>query len=437
VFAPAAEAPVLRAVRATHPPAVDGRLEDSAWAAAPVARGFRQADPHQGRGAEQDTEVRIVFDDEFLYVGAFARDSAGAAGMRVPDLRREWDYGQNDLFGIVLDAFGGAGNSMAFQVNPLGAQRDLQVFDGSVMDLEWDGPWQGRTAVSDSGWTAELAIPWSTLRYPARGADWRINFVRRVRRTNELSGWSPWPRTFTPYDMRYAGRLEGVDAPSPPRNLRVQPYATARTGSARLGDDRDAQVGADLKWAPVPNAVVDLTLNPDFGQAEVDRQVVNLSRFSVFFPERRQFFLENASLFRIGFGSLGEPFFSRRAGLDAQGRPVPIPAGARVTARIGRASAGGMLVRQDAAHGAPGATLGVVRGLRTLGTDNRVGFMVVARGDDGTDTAAAALNVVGAVDAYVRPTRASYVRALASASGTRGEGGEGSSAFVHVADDPT
>jgi len=395
---PARARPSYAATRASSAPRVDGRLDDAAWAAATVASGFRTVEPTEGDPTRFPTEVRVLYDDDALYVGAFMRDSLGARGVRVQDLRRKFDYFQNDLFGVSLDALHDGRTVAAFQVTPYGAQRELQVFDDAFYNREWEAVWRVRTQVTDSGWTAELMIPWSSLRYRADGAPWGLNFYRIARRANETSAWAPWPRAYTAYRVPYFGKLEGLRPPPPSREVRIRPYALARadargaagdpaTGASAITSARTmvGQVGGEVTWSPASNAVVDLTANTDFAQAEVDRQVVNTTRFSVFFPERRQFFLEGGTLFDVGPDAMAvKPFFSRRIGLDAAGTPIPIQAGARYVRRDATGGDGLLVMRQEAAP--PGAaeplgaaTFGVGRLSRNVGATGRLGALVAGR----------------------------------------------------------
>jgi Domain of unknown function (DUF5916)/Carbohydrate family 9 binding domain-like len=440
VFPPPAQPPTIEARRATGPIVVDGRLDDAAWAAAMPANGFRQSEPRQGATAVFATTVRVLFDDAFIYIGALLHDTAGRKGVRVPDLRRDFGDTDADLFGVMFDTFRDGRTAVAFATNPYGAQRDLQSFDdqGRLLDVNWDAMWRVRTTVTDSGWTAEMAIPWSTLRYPAGAADWGINFVRVARRANELSGWSPWPRAYSGLRMRYAGRIRGLEPPPPATNLRVQPYgllrAERREAGATATDRTKPDVGGDLKWAMTPNSVLDATVNTDFAQAEADIQQVNLGRFSLFFPEKRQFFLENGSLLTIGGGGFGgEPFFSRRIGLDDAGLPVAIDAGLRLTNRSAGRSAGLLGVRQRGTAGEPASTFGVGRYVQNFGAENRIGAMVVSRIDDGSRSVARSTNTVAVLDGFVRPTRSSYVRAMVARSFTDGPGGDGVHVYAHAA----
>ncbi len=429
-FPPPELPPVLTASRAAGPIVVDGRLDEADWVRAAVAADFVQAEPRQGEPATEPTEVRVLFNDRFLYIGVVCRDSRGEADLRVRDLRRDFDDTTDDYFGVAVDAVRDGRSAMVFRVNPRGALRDQQTVDGGLADVDFDAVWIARTIRNERGWTAEIAIPWQTLRYGTGDHEWNINFHRMTRRLNELTGWSPWPRVMEPFRMDYAGRLIGIDPPPPGRNLRLQPYAVGdasrRDAGVGLDTTRSASVGADLKWAVTSNSVLDLTVNPDFGQTDVYRQIVNLTRFSVFFPERRQSFLENRGIFFTGNGSRFEPFFSRRIGLDEAGQPIAIRAGARLTSRSADHAFGAMAVSQDG-DGA-GTEFGVVRYVRNFGDQNRLGGLVVARHDhDG------ATNVVGGVDGFWRPSSTSFVRGTLTASTTSGEGGEGLGGYIWAA----
>jgi hypothetical protein len=422
----------IAAIRAVGPIRVDGGLDEADWARAPLADGFVQAEPRQGEPATEPTEVRVLFDDRYLYFGVVCIDSRGDGDLRVRDLRRDFDDTTDDFFGVAIDGVRDGRSAVVFRVNPRGALRDQQTVDGGLADVEFDAVWFARTARTDRGWTAEMAIPWETLRYRAGADRWNINFQRMSRGKNESSGWAPWPRVMPPFRMDYAGVLTGLEPPPPGRNLRIQPYVvgdatradTASSGSTRLG----AEIGSDLKWAPTTNSVVDLTVNPDFGQTDVDRQVVNLTRFSVFFPERRQFFLENRGIFFTGNGARFEPFFSRRIGLDDAGERLPIQGGARLSARSAGHAFGALAVSQGGST--TGSEFGVVRYVRNFSGQNRVGGLLTARYDDGGTT-----NVVGGIDGFWRPTATSFVRGTLTGSTTNGAGGEGVGGYIWAAND--
>lgn len=431
-FPPPAVPIELRASRADVSPVIDGRVDDPVWARAAVASAFVQAEPQQGELASEPTEVRVVFDDRYLYIGVVCTDADGAGDLRVRDLRRDFDETTDDFFGVAIDGVQDGRSAMVFRVNPRGALRDQQTVDGGLADVDFDAVWVARTQRTERGWTAELAIPWSTLRYRADGDTWNVNFQRLHRRKNESSGWSPWPRVMQPFRMDYAGRLTGLEPPPPSRNLRLQPYVLGDVSRADVAngrrEDERADLGTDLKWAMTTNSVLDLTINPDFGQTDVDRQVVNLTRFSVFFPERRQFFLENRGVFFTGNGGRFEPFFSRRIGLDAAGEPLPIRAGVRLTMR----SAGHAFGALAASQGGNGteSEFGVVRYVKNFAGQNRLGGIVAARHDRGGES-----NVVAGVDGFWRMSSTAFVRGTVTQSATSGSGGEGVGGYVWIAND--
>jgi hypothetical protein len=431
VFPPPVDPPRLSALRARTPIQVDGALDEADWNAAPAARSFVQAEPVQGSPATEDTQVRVIFDERHLYVGVVCLDSLGAIDLRVRDLRRDFDETTDDFFGVTIDGVRDGRSALVFRVNPLGALRDQQTVDGGLVDVDFDAVWTARTARTARGWTAEIAIPWETLRYRPGATEWGINFQRVTRRLNESSGWSPWPRVVQPYRMDYAGLLTGVEPPPPSRNLRLLPYAVGErqrpNGSSAVWE---GNVGADVKWAMSPSAVLDVTVNPDFGQADVDRQVVNLTRFSPFFPERRQFFLENRALFFSGNGTRFEPFFSRRIGLDDDGEPIPITAGGRFSIRSRAGAFGALAVSQRGDDPATESQFGVLRYVANFGAQNRLGGLVTTRMDGDGRT-----NVVGGVDGFWRPTATAFVRGTLNGSSTSGSGGQGLGGFIWVANE--
>ena len=434
---PAPDVPLtIRAARVQGTVHLDGDLSETDWQRVVPARGFRQTEPQQGNPATFDTEVRILYDDKNLYIGAICHDTTGTPGVRVPDLRRDFNYFQNDLFGISLDPFRDGRNAVVFQTNPYGGQRDIQVIDGSVYNRDWDAVWDVRTTVTDQGWVVEMVIPWFTLRYPEVTAttQWGINFVRNIRRRNEVTGWSLWPRVYSPYRMDYAGVLEGIQPPPPSTNLRVQPYLVMRNDRTGTRDDLfdgiEPEVGGDLKWSVTPSTVLDLTVNTDFAQVDADRQVINLSRFSVFFPEKRAFFLENANLFHAGSSEAAIPFFSRRIGLDNAGQPIPIDGGLRLISRTSQRTFGGLVVRQRGNNRTPTSHVAVGRFIQNVGSTNRIGALATVRHDEGLANAPSVLNVVGTVDGHFRFTQTLALQWMASGSLTQHEDGDGFSTYA-------
>jgi len=406
----------LVARRTAQPIRIDGRLDEPAWRLAPVASDFAQVRQDYVPTTRFPSEVRILFDDEQLYVGAFNRDSAGLSSLRMQDLRRDFEASESDVFGITVGSLGDGRTAFQFQTSPLGSQADVQAFDGGDQsNFNWDALWRVRTTRSDSGWFAEFAIPWRSMRYVAGLSSWDLNLVRNTRRALQWSAWSPYPRQFSSWRLTYAGTLDSLAPPPPRANIRVRPYVlgqSTRDNGPGAFSGSTGDVGGEIIWAPTASSLLEATVNTDFAQADVDRQVVNLTRFSVFFPEQRKFFLENSDLLNAG-GLSGryvmQPFFTRRIGLSDAGAPIPIQGGARYAYRTGRTTAGAMVMQQAAAVGSPSALFGVARGSQFFGRSTRIGATAAVRRDGGDDTADPAsttrprsTNVVTAVDAITR-----------------------------------
>lgn len=411
IFPPIQPPKQIRAYKISERISIDGKLTEAQWKDADSVANFFQVQPLQGERANPDTQVKVLFDDRFLYIAAFNYDSLGKKAIRVPDLSRDFQFFTNDIFGVSLDPFMDKRNASVFQTNPYAAQRDLLAFDDQLFDRDWDALWRVRTHRTNIGWSTEMAIPWKTLRYPKDSTTWGINFLRIARRLNQSSSWNPYPRATNNYRMAYAGKVTGLKPPPPAANIRVNPYflydvASQQRNSEEISSRNEPKLGGEVKWAVNPNSVLDLTFNTDFAQADVDRQVNNLTRFSVFFPERRQFFLENASLFSVsqteGIAQVIQPFFSRSIGLDANGNPIPIDAGARFVSRTQNRNYGGLLVRQRSNAVSQAATFVIGRYSKNFGKENHFGGMVTSKTSDATANAPSTQNFTYTSDAYFR-----------------------------------
>ena len=362
------------------------------------------------------TEVKFLYDDKYLYIGAWCWDSTGTQGIRVQDLRRDFDWGENDIFGVALDPQNLKQYAQCFQTTPYGNQRDFQNFGGNNFDSGWNTLWKVRTQRNAQGYTVEFAIPFKTLRYDrsqdGKPVEWGVTMVRYARRDIEVSSFPAIPQSFTTYRMTYAAKLTGIEVPPPSANIRIEPYTLFQFDEINDGDSRTSdgafKLGGDLKWAINPNTVLDLTINTDFAQADVDRAVNNLERFNIFFPERRQFFLENSGIWSGGRQQSIRPFFSRKIGLqgDFNAEPAPIDVGTRFTQRTDKHAIAGLLVRQRATDGSPAANFGVARYLRNYGRENNVGVMVTHRYDEGSEELGSASNnnTTITIDGQIRPT---------------------------------
>ena len=277
----------MTAVRLTRSIELDGDLGDEAWASAPPAIDFIQADPLEGQPATETTEVRVLFDDEYLYIGARCLD-ADPSGIVINEIRKDFGGRDQDTFEVLLDTFGDRRNGFVFATNAEGAKADTQIAnEGRDVNINWDAVWWVAARKTAEGWSAEFRIPFKTLRFQGgESRTWGINFARRVRRKNEVSYWSPVSRAYSIYRASAGGDLGGLPALRPGRNLRVKPFVLGR-GVRGVGEsdfDRDAKAGIDVKMGVTPSLTLDVTVNPDFAQAEADEQQVNLTQFSLFYP---------------------------------------------------------------------------------------------------------------------------------------------------------
>ncbi len=310
---------------------IDGELTEQIWSRVEVMQQFWLQAPVDNKRAEVKTEVRMTYDRENLYVAAVCYDNPPYV---IQTLKRD-NFGESDAFAIVLDPVGKKTNGYGFGVNVQGAQTEaLIVPNGS--DDSWDNKWSVSTHQYEDRWTVEMAIPFKSMRFDKDNKVWGVNFTRIEPGSNEVHVWHPVPRQFEFSDLGYYGTMIWEEPPETPgSNISLIPYSTLRSIKSE-GQDQDAEIdfGGDAKIGLTSSMNLDLTINPDFSQVEVDRQVTNLTRFNIFFPERRQFFIENADIFG-GFGQgANQPFYSRRIGLDPTGRTVPILYGARATGNI-------------------------------------------------------------------------------------------------------
>ena len=401
------QAPRARASEIATPPVIDGRLDDEAWSGLAPLDGFTQREPTEGQPVSQPTEVRVGYDGAALYIGAWLFDD-DPAGIVTGQTLRDASLDDSDAFVVVLDTYLDRQNALVFGTTPAGIEYDGQVTGEGVgggrgggrqqrgsaggFNLNWDASWEVATSRDDRGWYAEMRIPFSTLRYGAGGPqDWGLNVERKIRRNSEQSMWAPLPRQFGVYRVSLAGTL-ALEAPAR-RTVSISPYALMDGfrdyGVPSPETEFGRQIGGDAKIGLNQSLTLDLTVNTDFAQAEVDDQQVNLTRFSLFFPEKRAFFLENAGTFAVGASRSAELFFSRRIGLQG-GREVPITAGARMTGKVGAFQVGMLNIQTEEAFHfdddagvseriAPANNFGVLRAYREFGNRSQLGAIFVSR----------------------------------------------------------
>ena len=319
---------------------LDGQLNEKAWQNADMVSDFWMSFPVDGERAELKTEVRMTYDESFLYVSAVCHDPNGVI---IQTLKRDVDFWRGDGFAVLLDPINEKTNGFVFGVNPFGVQMEALIGANTGvrggrpqgMNQEWDNKWYSRASIQSDRWIVEFAIPFKTLRYDETKTEWGINFLRSEMGDNSYQTWSPVPIQFRAVDLTYTGKLNWDKAPKKTNsNVAVIPYITG--GMSQDFEDENTtegtfNVGVDAKIAVTSSLNLDVTINPDFSQVEVDEQVTNLTRFNIRLPERRLFFLENKDVFEdFGNGS-ARPFFSRRVGLDEDGNTIPILYGLRLS----------------------------------------------------------------------------------------------------------
>lgn len=400
---PASSQPTTQALTAgrleqhEEAPVIDGRVTDPIWQKVPPYTTFTQTDPIEGAPASERTEVRFMIGKGHVYIGIVCYDS-DPSRIIVSQAKRDASLNDTDSVIVVLDTFNDNQNAFVFGTNPLGIEYDGQVaregqtsgisFQGgatgtqrggiSAFNPNWDGDWTVKSQITERGWETEMAIPFKTLRYAA-GANrtWGFNVLRNIRHKNEQVYLSAIPRGFDIYRVSLAAKITGLDLPAR-RDIKAIPYVLGSVNkdfTRASGKVDDAgKVGFDIKWGIRPNLTFDGTVNTDFAQVEADEEQVNLTRFDLFYPEKRPFFLENASTFQFGQPQSIDLFFTRRIGLSATGVPIDIIAGGRLSGKIGRWNVGVLNIQTDEAYDASGRVLtGPANNFSTVRLQREVG----------------------------------------------------------------
>jgi hypothetical protein len=366
--------------------ALDGRLDEDVWMRAVPATNFMQRDPDNGQPATEQTEVRFVYDADKLYMGVTLFDSE-------PDkliyyqMGRDGNLPADDKLQWAIDTFLDGRTAYWWEMNPLGSMADALRGANNTSNRQWDGIWDGRAARGDLGWTIEMEVPFRTMNFNPNSEAWGVNFQRTVARKNEVSLWMGWPRNQGLNRMSNAGLLTGIRDVSQGMGLDVKPYLVATSesfpGRTNAADRTRAQVGGDLFYNITPSLRSNLTINTDFAQAEVDARQLNLTRFSLLFPEKRDFFLDGALFF--DFASAGGdaliPFFSRRIGLNEQSTPQRINFGGKLTGQAGAYDVGVLQVQtgEEDDTGTFGEDFTVVRVKRRMLRESYVGALYTLR----------------------------------------------------------
>ena len=377
---------VACAVRVSTPPVIDGQLNDATWAHAMPINGFTQRVPKEGAPSSEKTEVRILYDDDNLYIGARCFDREADRLWSKGMIRDDLALG-DDAVAVLLDPYHDHRGGYIFAISLNGGKTDGQLLGQSRREgynIDWDGYWWGKSSWDETGWSAEFAIPFKTLRYkPQHYAVWSMIIRRHINRKNEETYWPSLDLSSTIYRPADAGHLVGLESVDPGVNVEVKPYVLAgirHDGQQQLnGVDGTFDVGIDMRYGITSGLNLLMSLNTDFAQVEVDEEQINLTRNKLFFPEKRDFFLDGAREFDFGVAREAQVFFSRRIGLSDGGEPIPLVYGLKLTGKIGSYSIGALNTRTQKTEEDPADTSSVLRLRRDIFTNSKIGLILTDR----------------------------------------------------------
>ena len=373
--------PSVTALRVEQPPVIDGVLDEATWQAAPVAGDFVQQDPDDGEPITERTEFRVLYDEKALYIGVWCYDSEPDGIIARSMTRDDYPYEDDHIY-IAIDSFLDYRNGYAFATNPNGCRWDGLIINNSYTGGSWDAIWKCKSRITGEGWFSEIAIPFNSISFDPGKNTWGLNISRNIRRKNETGRWHNPPRQLWTSSVSDAGEIRGLNDLRQVSKWEFLPYGI---GKYRYNHDLDdgsslGDFGGDISYRLAPNLSASLSVNTDFAETEVDSRQLNFSRFSLFYPEKRDFFLRDSGIFR--FGSLSRssstptiPFFSRRIGLTQNRRPVPINLATKVTGRIGKYSIGIIDAQIDGHDGIGSQNTFVARVSRNVLEQSSVGLI--------------------------------------------------------------
>ncbi len=380
---------VIHALFCADPIKLDGALNEPIWQKAEHISNFTQRELNEGEPVTERTEVAILYDQKYLYIGVWCFDSEPDK-LIAKRMKRDFDYDTEDNFEIILDTYHDRRNGYLFITNPNGARFDALVQDnGDQFNESWDGVWNVKTRVTDEGWFAEFKIPFSTLKFStAEEQVWGINFERNIRRKREQVLWQGWSRDSELEQVARAGTLVGIKGISSVRLVELKPYGIA--GLEHIAGEDNSRVlnfGGDLNYLITPTLKLNITANTDFAQVESDRLQVNLTRFSLYYPEKREFFLEGRNYFRFSLGHSIQPFYSRRIGLAPDRSKIPILGGVRLLGKVGKNTIGGMSIQTAQKDSIPTTNYTVVSWKRDIFEQSSIGLIGVNKLQSGRQNA--------------------------------------------------
>jgi len=422
--------PSIAALRIDEPLVIDGRLDEEAWQKAEKGGGFRQYDPGRGTPATERTEFAIVYNQDHFYLGVWCYES-DPGGVMARSMNRDRVFTGSDFLYLFLDTFHDQRNGYVFAVNPTGAQSDALITNNVERNFSWDGIWTSKTQITEEGWFVEIAIPFKTLSFDPGATVWGFNISRRIRRKGEAVRWTAWRDEVRTHNAVEAGDVTGLHGMRQGRGVEFSPYTTGRYRDGNSGDGFTGEAGANLRYRITPSFSATVSYNTDFAETEVDQRLVSFSRFPLFFPEKRDFFLEDSGIYNFGSGASSLlPYFSRRIGLS-DGMIAPIQLATKLAGRLGDYDVGfthALLAEQG---GLDQQNVLAARVSRRVFEQSSVGVIATA-GNPSAELA----NYVGGVDFKFRTNQlagdkifAADVNALGSFSEGAGGGEQGDYAY--------
>ncbi len=371
----------IKAVFTEKPPVIDGSVNDEVWKKASMINELYQREPRPGEPVSEKTEFYFLYDHEYIYVGVHCFDDP--QGITAKELARDVSLGEDDRIQVIFDTYLDGRNGYWFQIGPRGSIGDALVSEnGKDFNKSWDGLWDGKAKITSDGWEGELIIPFKTLGFKKGSSTWGLKLIRHIKRKSESSYWPATSVNADRFQISDEGRITGLTNITQGIGLDIIPYLT---GGASKKQDQDPKSvldgGADVFYQITPSLKAAVTVNTDFAQTEVDEKQINLTRFSLFFPEKRDFFLDGSNYFSFGINGDREntqatqmiPYFSRRIGLDSAGNPVPIKYGGKFTGKIGDWNIGILHIKDDNEWENPGYTVGRIS--RNIGKQSSVGII--------------------------------------------------------------
>lgn len=379
IAAQRSEPDTMHALRTHERMILDGLLDEVCWQRAVHINNFTQRDPMQGEPGTDRTDVAVVYDSLALYVGVVL-PVTDPEHMQAKYMQRDFAWWADDNFQFVISTFNDHRNGYLFVTNPNGARGDMQVSPNSGFNTDWNGVWDVVTSCTDIGWTAEFRIPFNTLQFPKADIHtWGINFERNVRSKNEQVNWQGWDRNTAIENLGNTGTLVGIHDIGYAKRFEFKPYALGGLQQAAgQKDDWPGKLGADLNVNVSPTLKLNLTANTDFAQVEADRIPVNLSRFSLFYPEKRAFFLEGQGNYQFDIDGNNRLYYTRRIGLE-NGAPVPVLGGARLFGKQGKHNIGALVLQTGATSDAPTTNNAVLRYKRDIGKQSFIGALMTSK----------------------------------------------------------